>query len=102
MWVGGVGVLDDHLTVAEREDRARRPRGGEEADRGDRELPLEQDLPHRGTHLAGRPDHADVQAAGHLPVPPYTTASTSALSRSNAVWVAWTAAATSDSSTITE
>src|SRR5262249_2426128 len=95
-----VGVLDGDLTVAEGQDGAGRAGGGEEADALDRELALEQDLAHRRADLTGRADDADVRA--HRPVPPYTTASTSALSRSNAVCVAWTADATSASSTITE
>jgi hypothetical protein len=59
--VGRLDVLDDDVDAAERQGRARRARRGEEADLGDRELALGEQLPHDLADLAGGADHADAQ-----------------------------------------
>ena len=84
--------------------RAGRPGGGEEPDLLDREVPLRQHPPHHAADLPGRADHADPQTqltSTHLPVPAYTTASSS-LPRSNALCNARTAVSSSTSRTSTE
>ena len=67
--VGGRGVLDGDLAVAEGQHGAGRAGGGEEADLVGREVALEQDLAHRDADLAGGADDAEVDAR-HRPVPP--------------------------------
>src|SRR3954447_5968399 len=100
--IGCVGVLDGDLAIAPGQRAAGRPGGGEEPDLLDRELALEQDVPHHRADLSGRANDADARAPAHRPVPPYTTASTSSESSSNAVCVAATASSTCPWSTITE
>ena len=68
--VGGLGVLDGDLTVTERQHRAGRAGGGEEADLVGREVALQQDLAHGDADLAGGTDDADVDLHAHRPVPP--------------------------------
>jgi len=65
--VGGGGVLHDDLAAAERQHRAGRPGGREEADLLGREAALEEDLAHGDAHLTGGADDPD---GGHRPVPP--------------------------------
>src|SRR5207249_2394154 len=80
------------------QQRAGRPGRREVPDRVHRERPLGQQPAHHAADLPGGADHPDP----HRPVPPYTTASSSAEPSSNASWTARTAASRSVSRQTTE
>src|SRR5699024_8551587 len=98
--VGGRGVLHRDLLTAEGKLLARRPGRGEEAHRGGREVPLLEQVPQDLPYLSGCSNNSNIHT--HRPVPPYTTASTSEASSSNAEWTARTASSRSSLRTTTE